>query len=155
MHYVYLTLAVLLSLVGVVGCFVPVIPGQIVSFCGLLVLLPSENGPSIIVVVIYGIIAIIVTVLDYIVPIIGAKKFNCSKYGTWGCAIGTFLGFFFMPLGILLGPFAGAFVGELCAKKTVNAAAWGGLGAFLGFLSGVLIKLIACIAMGICVLKHF
>ena len=155
MYCVCLIVAVIFSLVGIVGCFVPVIPGPIVSFCGLVVLLPTGNGPSVIAVITYSIITVVVTVLDYIVPAIGAKRFNCSKYGTWGCTLGTFAGVLFMPLGVLFGPFLGAFVGELLARKPINDAALGGLGAFLGFLSGTFIKLIACVSMGICVLMHF
>ena len=56
---------------------------------------------------------------------------------------------FFVPIGILLGPFLGAFLGELIAQKPVGAALKGGLGAFLGFLSGVFLKLLACVAMSV------
>ena len=90
-----------------------------------------------------------VTVADYIVPAIGAKKFNCSRWGTVGCFAGTIIGFFFVPIGILLGPFLGAFLGELIARKPVGAALKGGLGAFLGFLSGVFLNLLACVAMSV------
>lgn len=52
-----------------------------------------------------------------------------------------------MPIGILVGPFLGAFLGELIAMKSIAAALKGGFGAFLGFLSGVFLKILACIAM--------
>lgn len=154
-QYAYLSIAVLLSLIGLVGCFVPIVPGPLVSYCGLLVLIPAADHPSTTTLVVYGIVTIVVTALDYIVPAIGAKKFNCSKYGTRGCTIGTIVGLFFPPIGIFIGPFLGAYIGELIAKRPSEDAAMGALGAFLGFLSGVLIKLFACVAMFACLLMCF
>ena len=140
-------LAGLLLLVGFVGCVVPVLPGPIIGYCGLLALIPTEKCPSTPVLVTMGLVVAAVTVADYVVPAIGAKKFNCSRWGTFGCFVGTILGLFFVPFGILLGPFLGAFCGELIARKPFGAALKGGFGAFLGFLSGVFLKLLACAAM--------
>lgn len=153
MSIAYLTLSVLLIVAGIIGCFIPIIPGPIVAFCGLLCMIPTSHSPSLIALVIFGGITLVVTALDYVVPALGAKRFNCSKFGTWGCAIGTLLGVFFFPVGLLLGPFCGAFVGELIARKPVRAAAFGGLGAFLGFLSGVCIKVVACVIMLVCYIR--
>ena len=116
---------------GIAGCFIPVIPGPIVSYCGLLCMAPTAKSPSTTVLVAFGVVTAVVTALDYIVPAIGAKKFNCSKLGVWGCTIGAVVGMFFFPLGLLLGPFLGAVAGELLAKKPVGAAALGGLGALI------------------------
>lgn len=153
MSIAYLTLSVLLIVAGIIGCFIPIIPGPIVAFCGLLCMIPTSHSPSLIALVIFGGITLVVTALDYVVPALGARRFNCSKFGTWGCAIGTLLGVFFFPVGLLLGPFCGAFVGELIARKPVRAAAFGGLGAFLGFLSGVCIKVVACVIMLVCYIR--
>lgn len=84
---------------------------------------------------------IIAIFLDYVVPAYGAKKFSCSRWGVFGCAAGTLVGLFFLPFGILLGPFLGACIGELIAGRTIKMALKGGLGAFLGFLTGVFLKL--------------
>ena len=135
---------------GIAGCFIPVIPGPVVAFCGLLCMAPTCKSPSMAALVAFGVATAVVTALDYVVPAIGAKKFNCSRLGVWGCTIGAVVGVFFFPLGLLLGPFLGAVVGELLAKKSVGAAALGGLGALLGVLSGVVIKLVACIGMAVC-----
>ena len=140
-------LAGLLLLIGFVGCVVPVLPGPIIGYCGLLVLIPTEKCPSTLVLVTMGLVVAAVTIADYVVPAIGAKKFNCSRWGTIGCFVGTIVGLFFVPIGILLGPFLGAFLGELIAMKPIGAALKGGVGAFLGFLSGVLLKILACAAM--------
>ena len=140
-------LAGLLLLIGFFGCIVPVLPGPIIGYCGLLALIPTEKCPSTLVLVTMGLVVAAVTVADYVVPAIGAKKFNCSRWGTFGCFVGTIVGLFFVPIGILVGPFLGAFLGELIAMKSIAAALKGGFGAFLGFLSGVFLKILACIAM--------
>ena len=62
-------------------------------------------------------------------------------------------GLFFLPVGVLAGPFLGAFAGELIARKGVGHAALGGLGAFLGFLCGLLAKLAVCAAMATCLAR--
>lgn len=145
-----ITLAIVggvLVVCGVVACVVPVLPGPIVSFCGLLCLIPTSHTPSVATLIAFGVVTVIATALDYIVPALGAKKFQCSKWGTWGCVVGTIVGVFFFPIGLLLGPFLGAFLGELIAGRKPLQAAKGGFGAFLGFLSGVFIKLVACVAM--------
>lgn len=140
-------LAGLLLLIGFVGCVVPILPGPIIGYSGLLALIPTEKCPSTLVLVTMGLVVAAVTVADYVVPAIGARKFNCSRWGTVGCFIGTIVGLFFVPFGILLGPFLGAVFGELITMKPVGVALKGGFGAFLGFLSGVFLKLLACVAM--------
>ena len=132
---------------GVIGCVVPVLPGPFLVYCGLLCLLPTPAAPSTLALVLFGALILVVTVLDYAFPAVGAKKFHCSRWGTWGCVVGTVVGLFFLPFGLLVGPFAGAVVGELIAKKSFGAAVWGGFGALLGFLSGLVVKVVACLGM--------
>ena len=147
MTILFFILAGLLLLIGFVGCVVPILPGPIIGYCGLLALIPTGRSPSAFMLVTMGILVAAVTVADYVVPAIGAKKFNCSRCGTVGCFFGTIIGLFFVPFGILLGPFLGAVCGELIARKPFGAALKGGFGAFLGFLSGVFLKLLACVAI--------
>ena len=144
-------LAGLLLLIGFIGCVVPVLPGPIIGYCGLLALIPTEKCPSTLVLVTMGLVVAAVTVANYIVPAIGARKFDCSRWGTVGCFVGTIVGLFFVPVGILLGPF----LGELIARKSVGAALKGGFGAFLGFLSGDFLKILACVAMTAAVVCRF
>lgn len=141
------SLAALLLLVGMVGCVVPVIPGPIVAYSGMICLLWTAKPISVAFLVGFGVLTAIVTVLDYVIPAMGAKKFNCTKWGTFGCFVGTIVGVFFFPVGLLVGPFCGALIGELIAGRKLGSAAFGGLGALLGFLSGVAIKLALCVTM--------
>jgi uncharacterized protein YqgC (DUF456 family) len=140
----YLTAAIFLIL-GLVGCFISILPGPILSYLALLCLIPTDNCLSAVELSVFGVLTIIVTVADFIIPAIGAKKFNCSSYGTWGCVLGTFIGAFFFPIGLIVGPFLGAFLGELIARRDASQAFCGALGAFLGFLAGTLLKLCFCI----------
>jgi uncharacterized protein YqgC (DUF456 family) len=135
---------IILSVLGFLGCVVPVIPGPVMSYAAMLILLPSRFAPSTDTCIWMGIGCVTVLLLDTIVPVIGAKKFNCSRWGVSGCVIGTIIGMFFGLLGLILGPFTGAVIGELIAGKNFFASIRGGFGAFLGFLSGVLLKVVYC-----------
>jgi len=153
MNVLWLSLGGILVTCGAVACVIPVLPGPLLSFCGLLCVAATATGPSVVTLLAFGLVTAVVTVLDYVVPAMSAKQFNCSKWGTWGCFIGTLAGVFFFPLGLLLGPFLGAFLGELISGRKTLQAAKGGMGAFLGFLSGVVIKLLACLAMIVCYIR--
>jgi len=143
-----------LALVGIIGCVVPVLPGPVFSFCAILCLVPTAKCPPTAQIAAFGALAATAVVLDYIVPAIGAKKFNCTRWGTAGCIIGTFAGLFFFPVGLIAGPFLGAFAGELVAGREAGQALRGGIGALIGFLFGTLLKLCACIAMAAAYVRY-
>ena len=136
-------------IVGLVGCVIPVIPGPPISFIGLLLLHFSKYAEySFEFLLMFGLIAVIVTVLDYLVPIWGTKKFGGSKAGMWGAAIGLVLGLIFLPpLGIIIGPFAGAVIGEALTGKEAAKAFRAGLGSLLGLMMGIGLKLAASVTM--------
>lgn len=131
--------------VGLIGCFVPIIPGPPLGYVGLLMLqLLEEPAFTTRFLLIWAAITAIVTFLDYVIPVYGTKKFGGSKRGVWGSVIGLIIGiFFFPPFGIIIGPLLGALVGELSAGKESAAAIKSAFGSFVGFLAGTLIKLIA------------
>lgn len=141
MDYAWFALGGILLLVGFAGCVVPVLPGPVCGLLALCALLPTAAAPSTGLLAAAGAATALVTVLDYIVPALGAKKFNCSRWGVFGCLAGTLAGVFFFPWGLVLGPFGGAFLGELVAGKTMSDAVRGGVGAQLGFLVSVVLKL--------------
>lgn len=149
MEYVWLTVGWVLVVAGIVGCVVPVLPGPVLSLCAILCLLPTAHAPAAGTLALLGALTAVATVLDYVVPAFGAKKFKCSRLGVTGCFVGTVVGLFFFPLGLLLGPFLGAVAGELLAGKSAGKSIYGGVGAFLGFLAGVFLKLAACSLMAI------
>ena len=135
----------LLILSGIVGSVVPVLPGPPLGFMGILVLhFTAYADFSTTFLIVFGIIAMAITVVDYLVPAWGTKKFGGTKYGRNGAMVGIIAGlFFFPPLGIILGPFVGAFVGELIHDSAdTSKALKSGLGSFVGFLLGTGLKLI-------------
>ena len=93
----------------------PVLPSPITSWIGLLLLYLTKTVPfDWTFIGITLTIAVIVYILDYIVPAFSTKKFGGSKYGIFGTTIGLIIGLvFFGPLGIIIGSFFGAFIGEL------------------------------------------
>lgn len=147
-----ITLAVLgaaLVLVGFIGSILPIIPGPPISWAGLLLLkwtdfvddhgAAYENALWILL-----FFVILVTILDYVVPIMGTKKYGGSKRGVWGATIGVVVGLFFGPLGIIIGPFLGAYIGEISTGKKDREALRAAWGSFMGFLLGVGLKLMVC-----------
>lgn len=145
MDYVLIVLGVLLMISGILGCVLPVLPGPPLSYLGLLLLHFTERYHfSTRFLIIWAVITTLVYALDYIIPAWGTKKFGGSKRGIWGSVIGLVIGlFFFPPFGIIIGPFLGAIIGELTSGKDSVTALKSGFGAFIGFLAGTLLKLIA------------
>ena len=130
---------------GIFGCVLPLLPGPPLNYIGLLLLhFTTGYQFSTRFLVIWGIVTVVVYALDYVIPVWGTKKFGGSKRGVWGSMIGLIAGmFFFPPFGIIIGPFAGAVIGELTAGKDSKAALKSGFGSFVGFLTGTILKLIA------------
>jgi uncharacterized protein len=146
--YLLLIVGILLMVIGIIGCLVPVLPGPPLSYAGIILLHLSRFGQfSKTVLIVLGIVTIVVTILDYIVPIWGTRKFGGSKYGARGATVGLIVGFFLGPAGIIVGPLLGAIVGELIFKDDMNYALKAGFGSLLGFLTGVGLKLAASLVM--------
>ena len=137
-----------LIIIGFIGSALPVIPGPPLSWAGYLLLKwtsyvsDNENYETMLWIMLFFVI--LVTLLDYVVPVWGTKKWGGSKAGMWGATIGLIVGLFLGPIGIIVGPFLGAFIGELTTGKEQKEALRSGWGSFLGFLLGVGMKLMVC-----------
>jgi uncharacterized protein YqgC (DUF456 family) len=146
--YILVIIGVIFMILGIIGCLVPVLPGPPLNFIGLLLLHFTRFGHfTTLTLVIFASMAVVVTILDYLVPMWGTRKFGGSKYGTRGAAIGLIIGFFLGPLGIILGPLLGAFTGEMIFKDDFKYAMKAGFGSLVGFLTGVGLKLAASFIM--------
>jgi len=143
----------LCCLLGIVGSLLPILPGPTLSWVGLLLFYLNPLVPfDWTFIIITFVIAAIMFAMDYIVPAIGTKYFGGSKAGAYGCTIGLVVGLFFPPLGFLIGPFAGAFIGEIGfnAQSNTKHAFRSAIGSFLGFLAGTFMKVvIALIYLGL------
>ena len=136
----------LVSVAGLVGCVLPVIPGLPLSFAALFILsLARDWQPfSTLFLAGMGALTVVVSVLDYVIPALGARRFGATKAGIWGSVIGMLAGlFFFPPFGIFLGAFAGAVAGEMISGKQVEGALRAGWGVFLGTAVSLGLKLAA------------
>ena len=136
-------LAALFAVIGCVGCIVPVLPGVALAYAGYLCLyFCSYSEISVAWLVVFGVLTLIVSVLDYILPSYMTKKFGGSKAGERGAMAGVLGGFIFGPIGIIVGPFIGAMLGELIYDGSDKQRAFrSGLGSFLSFFVGTGIKL--------------
>jgi uncharacterized protein YqgC (DUF456 family) len=154
--YLLLVTGIILMILGIIGCLVPVLPGPPFSYIGLILLHLSKFGQfSTTILIILGCVAVAVTILDYIVPIWGTRKFGGSKYGARGATVGLVVGIFLGPAGIIIGPLVGAFVGEMIFKDDVKYALRAGFGSLLGFLAGVGLKLAASFVMTFYFIKEW
>jgi uncharacterized protein YqgC (DUF456 family) len=138
-----LTIGFLFVMLGLIGSFLPVLPGPLTSWLGLLILYFTSIVPmNYTFIGISLAIAIFIWVLDYIIPAIGTKRFGGSKYGVYGTTIGLLIGLFSpIPLGILLGAFLGAFIGEMLHDKTNTKRAFrASIGSLLGLITSATIK---------------
>jgi uncharacterized protein YqgC (DUF456 family) len=143
---IYILLGWLCIIIGILGCFLPVIPGPPLAYLALFCAYATGDhcNPSPSTLIISGVVVAVASILDYIVPTLGARKFNCSRGGVVGCAVGTVIGLFFLPLGAILGPFIGALAGESLSGKNLSSALLGATGALLGYLFGIILKLLCC-----------
>lgn len=148
MDYILLSIGLICMIVGILGSFLPVLPGPPISWVGLLLLFSTDAVPMdywLLGITLF--IAIGVAVLDYVIPAQGTKRFGGSKYGIWGTNIGLIVGIFApIPFGFIIGPFVGAFVGELFYNSTdTNRAFKAATGSFIGFLASTFMKFIVCV----------
>lgn len=147
---VLIILGFILLIAGLIGCIVPAIPGPPLSFVALILLQIATHGEAFTTneLIFWGLLTVVVTVIDYIIPVAGAKKYGASKIGIWGSIIGLLIGIiFFPPFGMFIGTFLGAIGGELIAGKHSPDALKAGWGVFIGTMLGIGIKLAASVAM--------
>ena len=147
MDVLIVVIAFFVMCLGVIGSFLPVLPGPLTGWFGLLVLHLTDAIPmdwSFL--GLWLAVAILIWLLDYVIPALGTKKFGGSRYGMIGTTIGLIVGLFSpIPGGIIIGPFVGAFIGEQMNKSDRKTAMKAAFGSFLGFLTSTFLKFIFAI----------
>jgi uncharacterized protein YqgC (DUF456 family) len=144
-------LGLLIALIGLLGSILPVIPGPPLSYAALIILsLAKQWEPfTTTFLIIMGVLMLAVSLVDYVFPAIGAKRYGASKAGVWFSLIGMLVGIFFIPpWGMFIGAFAGAVIGEVAFGKEKKGALRAGWGVFIGTMMGTGFKLAFC---GICI----
>jgi len=147
MDIVLMIIALLFMLLGIIGSFLPILPGPITSWLGLLIAHFTNAIPmnkSFLITTL--IIALCIWLLDYIIPAMGTKRFGGTRYGMIGTTIGLIIGLIApIPGGIIIGPFVGALIGELINKSDSKTATRAAFGSFIGFLTSTFIKFVVAV----------
>ena len=153
MESLIIILALLAGIIGVAGSILPGLPGTPFSWVGLLILYIWGSGVnaagapmSLSTLIAWGVVVVIVSIIDYIVPMYLTRVTGGSKYAERGALIGLIAGIFLTPIGMIAGSFLGAFIAELeFAKKDAASALKAALGSFLGFILGTGLKTIVAV----------
>ncbi|HIG90707.1 MAG: DUF456 domain-containing protein [Flavobacteriaceae bacterium] len=142
-----LILSAILIISGIIGSFMPIIPGPLTSWFGLFSLnLISTAEIDKTLLIITFIIALIIFVLDSLIPIYGSKYFGATKYGILGASIGLLIGIITpIPFGIIIGPILGALIGELLFNNDLKKSIKSSIGVLIGFLASTFIKFITSV----------
>lgn len=149
-------ISLLLIGIGILGTFLPVLPGLILCFAGVLLYKFGVNPNfSNWYVIIFGILTIASVILNYVIPLKTTEKYGGSNYGKIGGFLGTIIGFFFIPIpfGFLIGMFLGVFLGEILHDRNDKQKAFNATkGALIGFIYGTGFNLLVGLAMFLVVL---
>jgi uncharacterized protein YqgC (DUF456 family) len=145
MEILLVILSIILLVGGIAGCILPILPGVPLAYAGVLLMHWTDKVHfSTTQLLVWLVIVIVLQILDYISPILGSKYGGGTSHGNRGCMAGTILGLFFMPWGIILGPFLGAVVGEMLGGSDLPHAVRAGVGSLIGFMLGTLLKIFVC-----------
>ncbi|MGA8853577.1 MAG: DUF456 domain-containing protein [Christiangramia sp.] len=157
MEIILLIVAGFFMVLGVLGSFLPVLPGVPLSWIGLLIfyLIPGV-GMNYLFLSITLVVAILFYVLNLVIPAMGTKKFGGSRKGMIGATLGLIVGIFApFPFAILICPFIGAFIGEILNKSNSRTAGKAAFGSFLGLLASSFMEFIVTFAFLILFLYQF
>ena len=145
MDIVLIVFSVLFMIIGLLGCILPALPGPPLSYIGFLLLHFTDKVQfSTTQILVLLLLVVVAQIVDYFIPVLGSKYSGGTKWGSWGAFIGSVVGLFFLPWGLLLGPFLGAVAGELMGDADMKSVLRSGTGALVGFLLGTVLKLALC-----------
>lgn len=141
----------ILIVLGIIGSITPVLPGPVLAYIGLVILYFAKPGTiTIWPLVVFGLAMLVLTAIDYLAPLMGAKLSGASRKGLIGCIAGSLMGIlFFPPLGIFIGALLGAFVGEIIAGKDPEAAVKAGIGTIFGSLTVIILQTIFSLTVAV------
>jgi len=151
-------IAIILAVVGVLGGFLPVIPGPAMSWLGLLFVYLSDKADgelTLAAIIIWLLATIAISIADFILPGVMTRLTGGHKAGERGALVGLIVGFFFTPVGMILGSFLGAFLGEYLAERQNFATSLkSACGAFLAFILSTGLKVIFSVILLWVVVAH-
>ena len=143
MDFLIPSVAIVCGAVGLLGAVLPALPGPPVAYAGALLLLLCPGADvSATFLVVSGIIMLVITVVDYLLPVWFTKMSGGSKESVRGALVGMIIGLFFLPWGLVVGPFLGAFAGEYVACNRSGKAFKVASASFLAFLVTTMLKIL-------------
>jgi len=147
--FIFHLLAVLLVLVGIAGIILPALPGIPLVFAGLLLAAWADDFAHVgwLPLTVLGLLTLASFALDILATVVGAQRVGASRKALWGTFVGSIVGLFFMPIGLFVGPLAGALLGEYWHTRELGRSTKVGLATWLGILLGFALKLALVIAM--------
>lgn len=143
-------LVLIIMILGAAGTILPVVPGTPLIFLAALGYGIYEHFQNVTVTVLAVLFFLMVVslLIDYFAGVVGAKKYGATKYGTWGSFLGGIVGVLIFNIpGLLVGPFAGAVIGEIVSGKKIDQALKVGFGSVLGLAGGAFFKFVIALAM--------
>ena len=142
MEILFWSIAIVLMLIGLVGVIVPVLPGALLVFAGMVVGAWADGFERVgwKSLTVLGLLALASYLLDFVAGLVGVRKLGSSRRAVWGAALGTVAGMFFGLPGLLLGPFVGAVAAELTLRRPLRDAGRAGAGAWIGIVLGAAVK---------------
>lgn len=151
-------LGLALVLVGLAGLVLPVVPGAPLIFLGILAVAWADGfarigWPGLLAT---GALALLITLVDYLAGLVGAKSFGASYWGLAGAVAGLLLGWPFGLPGVVLGPLVGAVLVEYFKEPDFRRAGKIGFGTLAGFVIGTALKYaLGCALVGLALLFYF
>lgn len=150
MSFAGMAIAVVFFTAGIIGTFLPVLPGAPLIWLGMLIygFFVKFTNLSWLFFVGQGLVVALVFLIDYLAGVWGAKRYGGSRAAVWGSVLGGIIGIWLLgPFGLIFGPFIGAVLGELYRKSDLNKAFQVGIGTIIGFMGGTILKLVVEVLM--------
>lgn len=150
-QWIAFVVSLLLMGAGVLGTVVPVLPGVPLIWIVMLVfgLIDKFQRIDATFLIVMALVTVGAELADHFTRAWGVRRYGAGQAGTWGAVIGALAGLFFLPLGLLLGPFLGALIGELWAGRSLEDSVRAGWGGLLGTLGSIVVKFAVAVAMTI------
>lgn len=154
-EYTALGVTSIIFLIGLCGSLLPVIPGSLIVWSGILLhrLWLGEDSVSWMIVLLTGLLTLIGQLADLVLGLWGARRFGASWKGALGALIGACVGFFLPPplLWLIVGPVIGAVAGELVAGRSLRDGGKAGIGTIVGGILAFALKF----GISVCVIAVF